>query len=165
MSGEHFSFTAKVDLDGVEYVGCAREGWDSQGQRVTDYRENASTELQPSSKTLTLDVLKNAQYQSEFSAKGGIKLSDGVYKEKVVPDAATELVVTLGDKIAFGDLNGDGDNTDGGAESALDYINDDDVFIVKFDSGGAYQWSKRLSGYNADRGKRITNDLSNNMFM
>ena len=57
---------------------------------------------------LIIDELKNAEYRSEWAATGKIKLSDGLYKEKIVPDSATELVIELSDRIAFGDLNGDG---------------------------------------------------------
>ena len=57
---------------------------------------------------LTINELKNREYRSEWSSKGKIKLSDGIYQEKIAPDSATELVVRLTDKIAFGDLNGDG---------------------------------------------------------
>ena len=56
--------------------------------------------------TLTVDDLKNGEYQTEFSSSGKI---NGIYKEKIVPDSFTELVVTLSDKMAFGDLNGDGE--------------------------------------------------------
>ena len=86
MSGEHFSFTAKVSLDDKQFMGCAREGL----------------------RALRMDVLKNAEYQSEFSAKGKVRLVNGLYKEKLVPNSATELVITLSDKVAYGDLNGDG---------------------------------------------------------
>ena len=58
--------------------------------------------------TLTIDELKRAEYRSEWSSKEKVKLNDGIYKEKIAPDSATELVVRLTDKIAFGDLNGDG---------------------------------------------------------
>ena len=61
-----------------------------------------------SSKTLTVDALKNAVYQSEFSASGRVKLNNGIYKEKIVPGSSTDLMVTLSDKAAFGDLDGDG---------------------------------------------------------
>ncbi len=95
MSGEHFSFAAKVVLNGRTYTGCAREGWrESHGNSVN----------QP----LTINELKSGEYRAEWSAKGKIKLNEGVYKEKIVPDSATELVIKLSDKIAFGDLNGDG---------------------------------------------------------
>lgn len=65
-------------------------------------------EIKSNAETLTVDELKNGEYQSEFAASGHVKLHNGIYKEKIVPDSSTELVVTLSDKMAFGDLNGDG---------------------------------------------------------
>ncbi|MGW8223902.1 MAG: COG3650 family protein [Syntrophobacteria bacterium] len=95
MSGEHFSFAAKVVLNGRTYTGCGREGWrDSHGDAANQ--------------ELTIDELKSGEYRSEWSAKGKIKLSDGIYQEKIVPESATELVIKLSDKMAYGDLNGDG---------------------------------------------------------
>jgi uncharacterized membrane protein len=95
MSGEHFSFAAKVVLDGRTYTGCAREGWrESPGDAA--------------SQELTIGELKSGEYRSEWSARGKIKLNDGSYQEKIVPESATELVIKLSDRIAFGDLNGDG---------------------------------------------------------
>lgn len=63
---------------------------------------------QAADQALTINELKNREYRSEWSAKGKIKLSDGIYKEKIAPDSATELVIKLSDRIGFGDLNGDG---------------------------------------------------------
>jgi uncharacterized membrane protein/heat shock protein HslJ len=97
MSGEHFSFAAQVNLDDRKYMGCAREG-------LRRYSQTDSG----SSKPLTIEALKNAEYQSEFSVKGGVRLTNGMYKGKIVPDSATELVVLLSNEVAFGDLNGDG---------------------------------------------------------
>ena len=57
---------------------------------------------------LTINELEGGEYRSEWFDKGKIKLSDGMYKEKIAPDSATELVIKLSDKMAFGDLNGDG---------------------------------------------------------
>ena len=57
---------------------------------------------------LTMEVLKNAEYQSEFTANGRAKLTNGTYKEKILPDSATEVIIKLGDQNAIGDLNGDG---------------------------------------------------------
>ena len=88
MSGEHFSFTAQVSFDGLKYVGCAREGWPQ--------------------KTLTMNELKNAEYKSSFSVRRRVKLTNGTYKEQIVPNSATELIITLSDKVAYGDLNRDG---------------------------------------------------------
>jgi len=58
--------------------------------------------------SLTMEVLKNAEYQSEWPADGKAKLTDGSYKEKYMPGSATELVIRLSDHHALGDLNGDG---------------------------------------------------------
>jgi len=58
--------------------------------------------------SLTLEALKNAEYQSEFPASRKARLTNGAYREKIVPGSATELVIILSDKFALGDLNGDG---------------------------------------------------------
>ena len=58
--------------------------------------------------SLTMEVLRNAEYQSEWPADGKAKLTDGSYREKYLPGAATELVIRLSDRHAIGDLNGDG---------------------------------------------------------
>ena len=58
--------------------------------------------------SLTMELLRNAEYQSEWPADGKAKLTDGSYREKYLPGAATELVVRLSDHHAIGDLNGDG---------------------------------------------------------
>ena len=60
--------------------------------------------------SLTLDALNNAEYLSEFAASGKAQLNNGIYREKRTPESATELVITLLDVYAFGDLNGDGIN-------------------------------------------------------
>ena len=62
----------------------------------------------PAKQPLTIHELKNAEYNSKWSTQGKIKLSDGIYQDRIAPDSATELVIRLSDKIAFGDLNGDG---------------------------------------------------------
>ena len=114
MSGEYFSFAAQVSLDGRQYMGCAREGWSGLSGPVTSM---------PSSKRMTIESLKNAEYQSEFSVNGRVRLSNGIYRGKMVPDSATELVVMLSDHVALGDLNGDGA--------------DDAAVVLITDSGGS----------------------------
>ncbi len=111
MSGELFSFSSQVSLDGNKYVGCAVEGWLKQMQNDPVHGESHKTPkgLTRPSRTLTINDLKNAEYQSEFSANGRVKLTNGIYREKIVPNSATELIITLSDKVAYGDLNGDGD--------------------------------------------------------
>jgi len=56
---------------------------------------------------LTVDALKNAEYLSEWTASGKAPLTDGQYKESIVPGAATKIVVLLSDRMAFG-YTGDG---------------------------------------------------------
>lgn len=72
--------------------------------------ELASVLPTPTVAPLTVDALKNAEYQSEFALGGKAKLTNGTYKEKLVPGspAYEDLVISLSDKYAFGDLNGDG---------------------------------------------------------
>jgi hypothetical protein len=60
------------------------------------------------STSLTMELLRNAEYQSEWPANGKAKLTDGSYREKYIPGSATELVIRLSDHHAIGDLNGDG---------------------------------------------------------
>ena len=57
---------------------------------------------------LTIDVLKNAEYQSEFSANKKARLTNGSYQEDIVPGSASKLTITLLDQYAIGDLNSDG---------------------------------------------------------
>jgi len=54
---------------------------------------------------LTKEALRNGEYRSRWPRNGVVRLSDGVYREK---GASSELVVTLSDMYAFGDLNADG---------------------------------------------------------
>jgi hypothetical protein len=63
---------------------------------------------QTAKQALTMDELKSGEYRSEWSAKRKIKLNDGIYREKIAPESATELVIKLSDKMAYGELNGDG---------------------------------------------------------
>ena len=60
-----------------------------------------------SAPALTADALKNAEYQSELTTSRKAKLSNGSYKEQAAPGSASQIIVTLSDQIAFGDLNGD----------------------------------------------------------
>jgi len=73
--------------------------------------EGHLTETVPSTagQPLTLEALKNAEYQSEWPADGVAKLTDGEYEEEIVPGAASKLIIVFyRDMYAFGDLDGDG---------------------------------------------------------
>ncbi len=56
---------------------------------------------------LTVDVLRNATYTSEFVKAGQAQLQDGVYEEPVAPDSASKNTLMLSEHIAFGDVNAD----------------------------------------------------------
>jgi hypothetical protein len=58
--------------------------------------------------SLTLDALKNAEYNSDLPAAKKAKLTNGVYEEELAPGSASKLNIRLADPYAIGDLNGDG---------------------------------------------------------
>lgn len=58
--------------------------------------------------TPTLQALKNAEYRSDLSTRENVKLVDGIYREKIVPGSASELVIRLSDTFAVGDLDHNG---------------------------------------------------------
>jgi uncharacterized membrane protein/heat shock protein HslJ len=105
------SIIFKVQGQVLEAVGYDKNLFGSEGLTLRKQIELEGQEapfLASSSKPLTIEGLKNAEYQSEFSVNGRVRLSKGIYKGKIVPDSATELVVMLSDQVALGDLNGDG---------------------------------------------------------
>ncbi len=57
---------------------------------------------------LTLEVLKNAEYLSDWPSAGKAKLTDGTFFEPYEPGAASGVHLTLSEHVAYGDLNGDG---------------------------------------------------------
>lgn len=57
---------------------------------------------------LTRETLKNAAYPNEWPTGGVAQLVDGVYREKYLPDSATEMIIRLSHLIVHGDLNADG---------------------------------------------------------
>lgn len=62
------------------------------------------------------------------------------------------------------DVNGDGDNIDGGAESSAGY-GGYDVFLSKFDTNGIFQWAKRFGGVTSDEVFEVDTDSNNNIFI
>ncbi len=57
---------------------------------------------------LTLEVLKNTTYKSEFVKAGRAQLQDGMYEENIAPDSASKVTLTLSEHVVFGDYNADG---------------------------------------------------------
>jgi hypothetical protein len=56
---------------------------------------------------LTLDMLRNAEYASQWSSSGRVRLVNGEFQEPAAPGAATNLKVRATDVHEFGDLDGD----------------------------------------------------------
>jgi hypothetical protein len=80
--------------------------------KLTDIGPAATpTPVAPAKTTspLTLDMLQNAEYASEFTASKKAKLVGGKYEESAAPGSASKVTVNLiAQPLAFGDLNGDG---------------------------------------------------------
>ena len=57
---------------------------------------------------LTLESLRNAEYRSKYYGDGPVRLNNGRHETKIYPDSETMAFIELTDKIALGDLNGDG---------------------------------------------------------
>ncbi len=78
---------------------------------------------------LTAEALKNAAYQAELAPGGKAQLTNGSFRQPIAPGSASELVITLTDKITSGDLNGDGApdaavilTTDAGGSGSFYYL-------------------------------------------
>jgi hypothetical protein len=54
---------------------------------------------------LTIEKLRNAEYQSAYMTDGKARLTDGICRKKIMEDSAAEIVVRLTENIAFGELN------------------------------------------------------------
>ena len=91
---------------------------------------------------------------------GGID-SDGGWS--VITDSDDNIIVT-GSVTGDADLNGDGNNTGGGAEDATNY-GSNDIFVSVFDSSGTWQWAKRLGGLGNDLGYGVTVDSDDNIIV
>jgi hypothetical protein len=57
---------------------------------------------------LTLESVRNAEYRSKYYEDGPVRLNNGRHETKIDPDSDMKAFIELTDKIAFGDLNGDG---------------------------------------------------------
>jgi len=57
---------------------------------------------------LTVEMLKNAEYHSEWTEPGVVRLTDGEFHEMILPNSASELIIAFyPDMYSIGDLNGD----------------------------------------------------------
>ncbi|MGD2176639.1 MAG: polysaccharide deacetylase family protein [Anaerolineae bacterium] len=57
---------------------------------------------------LTWETLRNTGYPNEWPSEGIAQLEDGEYRERYMPDSASEMVINLAPYRLFGELNGDG---------------------------------------------------------
>jgi hypothetical protein len=89
---------------------------------------------------------------------GGTSIDSGY---SVACDSGGNVLVT-GWVSGAADLNGDGDRTDGSAETGTGYGNYD-VFVAKFGPDGSFQWAKRLGGTSADLGSSVAVDSTGNV--
>jgi len=69
------------------------------------------------------EALADAEYLSEFASGGKARLKDGSYREKATPGSPIDIVITLHERYACGDLDGDG--------------SDDAAVILVVQSGGS----------------------------
>lgn len=76
--------------------------------KPTDTPESPPTATPSPVHPLAWEMLRNTAYPSEWPKDGVAQVVDGVYREKYMPDSATEMVISLADIHTFGDLNGDG---------------------------------------------------------
>ncbi|RNC69339.1 MAG: hypothetical protein ED859_07595 [Desulfuromonadales bacterium] len=63
----------------------------------------------PPRPSLAYEDLATATFRTAFAASGVATLSRGIYRERPVPEAATETIIRLDLPLATGDLNSDGD--------------------------------------------------------
>jgi hypothetical protein len=57
--------------------------------------------------TWTLDSFKDAEYQTEWTPEGRVRLQAGEYRAPAAPGSASEIVVALTEHLVVGELNGE----------------------------------------------------------
>jgi hypothetical protein len=58
------------------------------------------------SDALTTESLQNAEYQTEWTPEGTVRLESGEYRAPAAPGSASEIVIALTEHIAVGELDG-----------------------------------------------------------
>jgi hypothetical protein len=53
---------------------------------------------------LTLELLKNAEYKTEWTSSGVVQLQDGEYRAPAAPGSASEIVIAMTEYVATGEL-------------------------------------------------------------
>ena len=54
---------------------------------------------------LTLEKLANAEYKTEWTPEGVVRLEDGEYRAPAAPGSASEIVIEMTEYVAIGELN------------------------------------------------------------
>ena len=58
------------------------------------------------SDALTTEALQNAEYQTEWTPEGTVRLDDGEYRAPAAPGSASEIVIAMTEYLAAGELDG-----------------------------------------------------------
>jgi hypothetical protein len=58
------------------------------------------------SDALTTEALQNAEYQTEWTPEGTVRLANSEYRAEAAPGSASEIVIALTEYVAVGELNG-----------------------------------------------------------
>jgi hypothetical protein len=62
---------------------------------------------QTGTEAFALETLENAEYQTQWTSEGVVRLEDGEYRAPAAPGSASEIVVVLTEHVANGELNGE----------------------------------------------------------
>jgi heat shock protein HslJ len=99
------TYTAALEnIAAYEIVGDRLTILDPQGNPVLEFQVDPYT----LSETYTREALGNLAYLSEFGENGTVQLTGGQYRAPAAEGSASEIIVSLSNFAAFGDLNGDG---------------------------------------------------------
>jgi len=87
-------------------VGQALEETGQPTDSSLDEGSQAVATVEPAASVLTLEALQNAEYQTDWTDTGKVKLENGEHREPAAPGSASEIVVGLTEYVASGELNG-----------------------------------------------------------
>ncbi len=100
---ENNYLAALENVASYEITCNAMEILDAEGNPLLVFQVDPYSQ----SEAFTREELANTSYLNEFAKAGVVQLVDGMYREPVAEDSATELVVMLTNHAVFGDVTGD----------------------------------------------------------
>jgi hypothetical protein len=62
---------------------------------------------QTATEAFAVETLQNAEYQTQWTPEGVVRLENGEYRAPAAPGSASEIVVALTEHVATGELNGE----------------------------------------------------------